>query len=126
MVAGGALLGLGLAGGHVLRDARKSVAGGGMMGSGSMGSATQADMSSYMKLFDRHADLRRTVEAVDGGVRTTTESDTPELIALLQTHVSSMYSHLNQRAADTCMSSSLPILFRNSTSYRRELTLTAK
>jgi len=126
LAAGGALLGLGLAGGYVLRDALKSVAGGGMMGSGSMGSATQADMSSYMKLFDRHTDLRRTVEAIDGGVRTTTESDAPELIALLQTHVSSMYSHLNQRTEVTCMSSSLPILFRNSTSYRRELTLTAK
>jgi len=48
------------------------------------------------------------------------------LIALLQTNVSSMYSHLNQRAEVTCMSSSLPTLFRNSTSYRRELTLTAK
>jgi hypothetical protein len=91
-----------------------------------MGSATQADMSSYMKLFDRHTDLKRTVEAIDGGVRTTTESDAPELIALLQSHVSSMYSHLNQRAEVTCMSSSLPILFRNSTSYRRELTFTPK
>ena len=126
LAAGGALLGLGLAGGYMLRDALKSVAGGGMMGSGSMGSATQADMSSYMKLFDRHTDLRRTVEAIDGGVRTTTESDAPELIALLQTHVSSMYAHLNQRAEVTCMSSSLPTLFRNSSSYRRELTLTAK
>ena len=77
LAAGGALLGLGLAGGNVLRDALKSVAGGGMMGSGSMGSATQADMSSYMTLFDRHTDLRRTVEAIDGGVRTTTESDAP-------------------------------------------------
>jgi hypothetical protein len=91
-----------------------------------MGSATHADMSSYMKLFDRHTDLKRTVEAIDGGVRTTTESDAPELIALLQSHVSSMYSHLNQRAEVTCMSSSLPILFRNSTSYRRELTFTPK
>ena len=126
LAASGALLGLGLAGGYVLRDALKSVAGGGMMGSGSMGSATQADMSSYMKLFDRHTDLRRTVEAIDGGLRTTTESDAPELIALLQTHVSSMYSHLDQRAEVTCMSSSLPTLFRNSTSYRRQLTLTAK
>ncbi len=126
LAANGTLLGLRLAAGYVLRDALKSVAGGGMMGSGSMGSATQADMSSYMKLFDRHTDLRRTVEVIDGGVRTTTESDAPELIALLQTHVSSMYSHLNQRAEVTCMSSSLPILFRNSTSYRRELTLTAK
>jgi hypothetical protein len=126
LLAAGGLLGLGLAGGYLLRDALKSVAGGGMMGSGMMGSATQADMNSYMKLFDRHTDLRRTVEAIDGGVRTTTESDAPELIALLQTHVSSMYSHLDQHAEVTCMSSSLPTLFRYSTSYRRELTLTAK
>jgi|SRR5438552_6906024 len=126
--AGGALVALGLAGGYLLRDALKSIGGGGMMGSGSgmMGSATHADMSSYMKLFDRHTELRRTVETIDGGVRTTTESDAPELIALLQAHVSSMYTHLNQRAEVTCMSSSLPTLFRSSTSYRRELTITAK
>ncbi|OLC64287.1 MAG: hypothetical protein AUG06_06440 [Actinobacteria bacterium 13_1_20CM_2_65_11] len=126
--AGGALVGLGLAGGYLLRDALKSIGGGGMMGSGSgmMGSATQADMSSYTKLFDRHTELRRTVETIDGGVRTTTESDAPDLVALLQAHVSSMYTHLNQHAEVTCMSSSLPTLFRNSTSYRRELTITAK
>src|SRR3989475_12905029 len=91
-----------------------------------MRTAPKSDSSIYNHSFDRHTDLRRTVEAIDGGVRTTTESDAPELIALLQTHVSSMYLHLNQRAEVTCMSSSLPTLFRNSTSYRRELTLTAK
>ncbi|HVC76491.1 MAG TPA: hypothetical protein VND96_08235 [Candidatus Micrarchaeaceae archaeon] len=123
--AGGALLGLGLAGGYLLRDALKSIAGGGM-GTGMMGSATQADMSSYMNLFDRHTEIRRTVEVIDGGVRTTTESDAPDLIELLQTHVSSMYAHLSQHAEVTCMSSSLPTLFRNSAGYRRELTLTAK
>ncbi len=37
-----------------------------------------------------------------------------------------MYTHLNQHAEVTCMSSSLPTLFRNSNGYRRELTLTAK
>jgi hypothetical protein len=126
LAAGGAFLGLGLAGGYLLRDALRSMGGSGTMGSAMMGSASQADMSGYMKLFDRHTELRRTVEAIDGGVRTTTESDAPELISLLQAHVSSMYSHLNQRAEVTCMSSSLPTLFRNSTSYRRELTITAK
>ena len=126
LAAGGALVGLGLAGGYLLRDALKSTGDGGMMGSGMMGSATQADMSSYMKLFDRHTELRRTVEMIDGGVRTTTESDAPELTALLQAHVSSMYTHLNQHAEVTCMSSSLPTLFRSSTSYRRELMITAK
>ncbi len=126
LAAGGALIALGLAGGSLLRDALRSVGSGGMMGSGMMGSATQADMTSYTKLFDRHTELRRTVESIDGGVRTTTESDAPDLIALLQAHVSSMYSHLNQHAEVTCMSSSLPTLFHNSTSYRRELTFTAK
>jgi hypothetical protein len=126
LAAGGAVLGLGLAGGYLLRDALKSVGGGGMMGSGMMGSATQADMSSYTKLFDRHTELRRTVEAIDGGVLTTTESDAPDLIALLQAHVSSMYTHLSQHAEVTCMSSSLPTLFSNSTGYQRDLTFTSK
>ena len=126
LAGGGALVSLGLAGGYLLRDALKSVGGGGLMGSGMMGSATQADMSSYTKLFDRHTELRRTVEAIDGGVRTTTESDAPDLIALLQAHVSSMYTHLSQHAEVTCMSSSLPTLFRNSTGYQRDLTFTSK
>ncbi len=125
LAGGGALVGLGLAGGYLLRDALKSMGGGGMMGSGMMGSATHADMSTYMELFDRHTELRRTVETIDGGVRTTTESGAPDLVALLQAHVSSMYAHLNQHAEVTCMSSSLPTLFRYSTSYRRELAPTA-
>jgi hypothetical protein len=37
-----------------------------------------------------------------------------------------MYTHLDQHAEVSCMSSSLPTLFRNSTHYRRELTFTAK
>jgi len=126
LAAGGALIGLGVAGGYLLRDALKSVTGIGMMGTGMMGSATQADMSSYMNLFDRHTEISRTVEAIDGGVRTTTESDAPELVEQLQAHVSSMYTHINQHAEVTCMSSSLPTLFRNSTGYRRKLTFTAR
>ncbi len=125
LTAGGALLGLGVAGGYLLRDALKSIRGGGMMGTGMMGSATQADMSSYMNLFDRHSEIRRSVVAIDGGVRTTTESNSPDLVGQLQAHVSSMYEHLNQHAEVTCMSSSLPTLFRNSGGYRRELMFTA-
>src|SRR5437867_3561965 len=97
-----------------------------MIGTGMMGSATQADMSGYMNLFDRHNEIRRTVEMIEGGIRTTTESDSADLVAQLQAHVSSMYTHLNQHAEVTCMSSSLPTLFRNSGGYRRELTLSAK
>src|SRR6266852_1678063 len=100
--------------------------GAGMMGTGMMGSASTADMNVYMDLFNRHTEIKRTVELIPGGVRTTTESTAPDLVAQLQTHVSSMYTHLNQKAEVTCMSSSLPTLFRNSAAYRRDMTLTAK
>src|SRR5712691_13548471 len=83
------------------------------MGSGMMGSATGADMSSYMQLFARHRELRRTVEKIPGGVRTVTESDAPELVTQLQAHVASMYNHLIRGAEVTCMSKTLPSLFRN-------------
>ena len=129
LAVGGGLLGLGLVGGYLLRATMRlpgQSAGGAMMGSGMMGSATSADMGLYMDLFNRHTEIRRAVEEVPGGIRTTTESDAPDLVVQLQSHVSSMYSHLNQRAEVTCMSDSLPTLFRNATGYRRQIALTAK
>jgi hypothetical protein len=93
---------------------------------GMMGSTSTADMSSYMDLFDRHTEIHRTVQEVPGGIRTTTESDDPALAARLQAHVSSMYEHLNRGREVSCMSSSLPVLFRHAGGYRRELTITAK
>jgi hypothetical protein len=115
---GAGLLGLGL----VLRnlvDMPMSHAGPGFGGADSM------DMSKYMNMFMRHNELRRNVEDIPGGVRTTTESDSPDLVAELQAHVSSMYSHLEQRAEVTCMSQSLPTLFRHAPDYHRQLTFTA-
>ena len=91
-----------------------------------MGNATNADMSTYMELFDRHGEIRRTVTAIPGGVHTLTEVDAPELVTQLQAHVSSMYGHLAQHAEVTCMSGSLPVLFRNSSRYQRQLKFTAK
>lgn len=91
---------------------------GGMMGVG------PADMRLYREMFARHNEINRTVEEIPGGVRTTTESDSPDLAAQLQAHVSNMYSRLGQGAEVMCMSSSLPTLFRNAGGYRRELTLT--
>jgi len=91
---------------------------GGMMG------ASAADMSGYMEMFSRHTEIRRTVEEIPGGVRTTTQSDSPDLAAQLHGHVSSMYSHVDQGSEVMCMSQSLPTLFRNAGGYRRQLTLT--
>jgi hypothetical protein len=58
------------------------------------------------------------------GVRTTTESKSPDLTAQLQAHVSSMYAHLDQGTEVACMSQSLPTLFRHASGYRRQLTFT--
>jgi hypothetical protein len=91
----------------------------GMMG-------TRTDMRAYMELFDRHTEIKRKVEQIPGGVRTVTESDAPDLVARLQAHVASMYEHLDQGAEVTCMSQSLPTLFRHASGYRRQLTITRK
>src|SRR5215207_3668773 len=58
-----------------------------------MGGMSDTDMSRYMNMFMRHGELRRKVEDLPGGVRTTTESDSADLVTELQAHVSSMYSH---------------------------------
>jgi hypothetical protein len=91
---------------------------------GMMGNVGPVDMSLYMDMFNRHNEISRTVEEIPGGVRTTTQSDSPELAAQLKAHVSSMYSRLDQYAEVTCMSQTLPTLFRNSSGYRRRLTIT--
>lgn len=82
------------------------------------------DMSTYMDMFMRHNQIDRVVEEIPGGVRTTTESSSPDLAAQLQAHVSSMYAHVAQGAEVMCMSQSLPTLFRNATGYQRRLTFT--
>jgi hypothetical protein len=133
--AAGGLAGAGLAGGYALRDllgtsrarvpAAGDPAGPGTHGS-TMGDVTRADMTTYMDLFNRHTQLRRTVELIPGGVRTVTEADDPDLATQLQAHVASMYAHLNQGAGVSCMSSSVLVLFGNSRTYRRSLTNTAR
>lgn len=119
LATGAGLLGVG----YVLRsmiDMPVSRAGPGFGGVDGM------DMSKYMNMFMRHGELRRSVEDIPGGVRTTTESDSPDLVAELQAHVSSMYAHLDQAAQVSCMSPSLPTLFRRAPDYQRQLTFTAK
>jgi hypothetical protein len=92
-------------------------------GPGMMG-VSATDMSRYMEMFNRHNEITRTVEEIPGGIRTTTQSDSPGLAAQLKAHVSSMYSHLDQGAEVMCMSGSLPTLFQHPNGYRRQLTLT--
>jgi hypothetical protein len=93
-------------------------------GNGGMMGVSPIDMSRYMEMFNRHSEITRTVEEIPGGIRTTTQSPSPDIAAQLKAHVSSMYSHLEQGAEVMCMSDSLPTLFRRSDGYRRQLTLT--
>ena len=117
LATGGALFGLG----YVLRNIIDIPVSRAQPG---MGGATGMDMRAYMNMFMRHQELRRSVEEIPGGVRTTTESDSADLVTELQAHVSSMYTHLDQGSEVTCMSSSLPTLFRRAADYQRQITLT--
>lgn len=91
---------------------------GGMMGVGPV------DMRVYMDMFRRHTEIDRVVEEIPGGIRSTTESNSPDLAAQLQAHVAAMYSRLDQGEEVACMSQSLPTLFRSANGYRRRLTFT--
>lgn len=99
--------------------------GGSMMGGGMM-NVSQHDMSVYMEMFDHHREIRRKVEHLANGVRTTTESDNVRIVQLLHEHVPSMYQHVDGGQEVRCMSDSLPIMFRNASKYQRHLELTPK
>ena len=119
-------IGFGVAAPDFLRRTFGMVPQGAGGGGGMMGSATSADMSLYMDMFNRHSQIRRKVEQVPTGIRTTTESDDPGLTAQLHAHVSSMYEHVDQGQEVTCMSNSLPVLFNNAKGYQRQLTFTSR
>src|SRR6478672_2439654 len=123
--AGGGLLAVGYALRGIVVGAWLEPMSSGVANAGpGFGGATGMDMSMYMEMFSRHNEIRRSVEEVPGGVRTTTESDSPDLADLLHQHVPSMYSHLDQGGEIMCMSQSLPTLFRRASDYHRQITLT--
>jgi hypothetical protein len=77
----GGLIGLGYVVRTIVGDLRRNPMSNGTAhadGPAMMG-VTGMDMSIYMEMFNRHNEIRRTVEDIPGGVRTTTESDSPEL-----------------------------------------------
>lgn len=98
--------------------------GGGMMNRGMMG----GDMGIIHQLFANHNQVRRTVEEIPGGIRTVTESDNPQVAALIQAHVPNMYQRIENRQGIPMimMSSTLPIMFANADLYQRQLETTSK
>jgi len=53
-----------------------------------------ADMQVLHFLLDNRADIRRIVAVLPNGIDTLTESDRPEIVAQLKTHVAAMYARL--------------------------------
>jgi hypothetical protein len=54
------------------------------------------DMMGIHALFSRRDQIRRTVTQIPGGVRATTESDDPAVVAQVREHVQSMYARLKE------------------------------
>jgi hypothetical protein len=98
---------------------------GGMMGNGMGG--RMGPMRTGMALFRHHNEIRRQMTVLPDGIRATTESDNPDVAALIQEHVTSMYERIDQdRPFGYPMSRTVPALFRNTGGYRRQLQLTSK
>lgn len=84
-------------------------------------------MRTGMQLFHHHSKIQRNVTDLSDGVRAATESDNPEVTALIQKHVGEMYARIDQdRPFAYPMSRTVPVPFRNIGRYRRQLEITPK
>ncbi|MBI4781691.1 MAG: hypothetical protein HY785_10210 [Oscillatoriophycideae cyanobacterium NC_groundwater_1537_Pr4_S-0.65um_50_18] len=98
----------------------------GMMGNPGMGGSS--DTQIIHQLFADHEQIRRTVEEIPGGIRAVTESDNPEVVTLIQSHVSQMYDRVSQQQSIPMigMSSTLPTMLQSANQYQRQLRITSK
>ena len=83
-------------------------------------------MRTVMDLFAHHSTIQRRVEQLPNGVRTFTESDDPRIATLLQAHVASMYTRMDNGNVFAMMSRTLPTLFRNAKRYNRSFASTSR
>lgn len=107
------------------QETQVAMCGGGMMRDGRMG-GNKEDMQIVHRLFANHDQIRRTVEEIPGGVRTLTESDNPQITALIQAHVQSMHQRVDEGRWFAMMSRTLPTMFRNADRYQRQNKNTSK
>ena len=71
-----------------------AMCGGPGMGGMGPGGGHGGDMMGIHALFAHRDQIKRTVTQIPGGVRTTTESDDPAVVAQLRDHVQAMYARL--------------------------------
>jgi hypothetical protein len=105
-------------------EERGAVCGGQGMGRGSghemgpggghgMGPGGGADMMGIHFLFAHRDDIRRSVANVARGVRTTTESDDPNVAAQLREHVRAMYARVKEHRPINAGDPLFAALFKN-------------
>ena len=105
---------------------------GGMMGGGMMGMAhdptTMAQLRVIHTLFVNHDRIRRTVTNLPDGIRTVTESDAPNIAALLKSHVSEMMKRVGtgDDPGLPIESDALHSIFRDKDKVRTSTETTAK
>ncbi len=91
------------------------------------GGMRNGDMAIIHQLFADRSQIHRTVEEIPGGMRSLTESNNPQVAALIQQHVASMYKRLEDGREFSMMNMSrtIPIMFRNADRYQRQFAQTA-
>lgn len=88
--------------------------------------AFRADMEDIHTLLRGRADIRRNVEHLENGVKTTTESDNPQLAKLVQRHVRAMKSRLETADPIHLRDPLFAALFRHADAIEMELEPTEK
>ncbi len=86
------------------------------------------DAQTIHQLFANHTQIHRTVTEIPGGIRTVTESDNPEVVALIQLHVVKMYDRVREGLPIPMigMSSTLPTMLQATNQYQRQFRITSK
>lgn len=92
----------------------------GMMGKG------QRDMQAIHALFDSHQKIKRTVQNLENGVETVTESDDAEVQALLREHVGAMYRRLAAKQPIRMWDPLYAEIFKRADKIKMELVNTPK
>jgi Spy/CpxP family protein refolding chaperone len=100
---------------------------GGMCGGGhGMGPGGGGDMMQIHALFASRDQIRRTVTQIPRGVRATTESDNPAVVAQLREHVKSMYARLKDKQPINARDPLFAAIFQNADKIQVEIEETPK
>jgi hypothetical protein len=99
----------------------------GMMGMGH-GSATMTERQEIHDMFVSHERIKRTVTNLPDGIRTVTESDDPELAAVIASHVAGMLERVKEGRDPRLpiQSPTLQVIFRNKDKIRTVIEATPK